>query len=363
MVHGVLPWVGHWLIRCAGLIVDAGMPTLLWVSSQQWATLEVAAPTPVTVVGWGLLVVGLPWALVSGERTRRQWGRRLCLAGCALFAVAAWIPNIDAYRQVVRVTFIDVGQGDAILIQTPRGQAVLIDGGGMPRSEDAGTWDLGERQLVPYLKHEGIKQIDVLVNTHPHEDHLQGLLAVLKQRPVVMVIDSGRTVESHSFAQYRGLITSLDIPYYAVKRGDVIALESGIVLRILGPPQESGQRSLNGDSVVIRLETAHGTVLLTGDLEKAEQQELLWGAKNVELAADVIKVPHHGSGRDVDWRFIDAVSPAVAVIQVGRNAHGHPAAATLAAYTERGAQVLRTDYHGAVTVLLTPRGIRIKTYR
>lgn len=272
---------------------------------------------------------------------------------------------MQEYRQVVYITFLDVGQGDSILIRTPRGRAVLVDGGGRPRPrDDANFVNIGRQRIVPYLRRLGIRTLDLVVNTHPDEDHIQGLVAVLEDRRVNMVIDSGRSVNSVSYAEYREAIDSQSIPYSVVRRGDVVRIDDHLILHVLNPGRNQPNRvSINNDSVVLRVETPHGSVLLTGDLERSGQQELLWGGEKVTVSADVMKVPHHGSGRDVDWRFIDAVAPSVAVIQVGRNTHGHPSPETVAAYADRGATVYRTDRDGAVEIALTPRGLRVRTHR
>lgn len=355
--------LGGLAIAAAGAVVDAALPALHRLAALPWSAWEVPAPSYPAIAAWGMLAAGLPLACVRGDPSKNRCGRQLCALGTVLLVAAAWLPVAEAYGRIVRVTFIDVGQGDAVLIRTPRGRVVLVDGGGSPRRAGGEFFDVGGRRLVPYLKHVGVRTVDLVVNTHPDEDHLQGLLAVLRQRTVRMVLDSGYAVSTVTYREYRELVAGLGVPYVPVQRGDVIELEPDIVLRVLGPPRDGAARGPNDASVVLRLETPHGAVLLTGDLGRRGQQELLWEAENVEVAADVMKVPHHGAAGDVDRRFIDAVAPSVAVIQVGRNRYGHPADAAIRAYEERGARVYRTDVHGAVTVTLAPWGVWVRTHR
>lgn len=364
LLLSALSGLGGAFITLAGWFVERSLPALQRVADSPWAAVEVPAPSVVLIVSWALLSVGAPLALTKGEAAKNRLGRCACVLGVALLVVFAWIPVFQAHARITQVIFIDVGQGDAILIRTPGGKAVLIDGGGTPRRGEEASNYVGERRLVPFLKHIGVRTLDLVVNTHPDEDHLQGLVSVLRHRNVRMVADSGQTAWTHTFAEYRKAVEAREIPYIAPKRGDVIELEKDILLRVLGPPRELPPHAgLNDASVVLRLETPHGSVLLTGDLERRGQQELLWEAENVDVAADVIKVPHHGAARDVDLRFIDAVAPAVAVILVGRNNFGHPAPETIQAYQTRGARVFRTDVNGAVKVWLTPWGIHVVTHR
>lgn len=354
---------GDLLIVHAGRIVDYGLAGLSTVAELPWSAVEVAAPTPLTALGIGLLLTAWPLSLQQGEQATVGLGKRVLVIASVLLCLGAWLPVAYGWFRIVQVTFVDVGQGDAILIRTPRGRTVLIDGGGSPRRSADDYFDVGARRLVPYLQHQGIRRIDVVVNSHPDEDHLQGILSVLRSRRVALVVDSGQGANTLTYAEYRELLTDLDLPYVTASRGHSIVLEEGIVLQVLGPRAGVEPTSLNNGSVVLRLDTSHGSVLLPGDLERSGQQELLWGAENVDVGATVIKVPHHGSARDVDWRFIDAVQPEVAVFQVGRNSFGHPSREALSAYSARGARIYRNDVHGAVTVFLTPWGIRVRTHR
>lgn len=355
--------VGALFIALAGKVVDIGLRSLTAVAEHPWAAAEVAAPKLPTAWGLALFLSGLPLTLQRGEASTAVVGRRLLAAAMALLCGATWLPFFRSSLGIVEITFIDVGQGDAILIRTPRGRTVLVDGGGSPRRAVDDYFDVGARRLVPYLQHIGVRRVDIVVNTHPDEDHLQGLLAVLRTRQVGLVLDSGQAANTWTYREYVDLLAGHGLLYHEARRGHTIVLDDDIVLTVLGPRGDGAATSLNNGSVVLRLDTPHGSVLLPGDLERSGQQELLWGAENVRLDATVIKVPHHGSARDVDWRFIDAVQPQVAVFQVGRNSFGHPSREALSAYAERGARIYRNDAHGAVTVYLTPWGVRVHTHR
>lgn len=355
--------LGGLLIGVAGFLVDAALPVIAWVGQLRFAAVEVPAPSAWVLVTWYATIVAFP-LLRAGGRARRI-GLRLCLGALLCLLPPVWGPAIDMWRGRVEIVFIDVGQGDAILIRTPRGRSALIDGGGVPQDPGAeGYFDIGARRLLPFLQHIGVRELDLVVNTHAHNDHLQGLLAILEHRTVRHVTDPGDEVATVTYEAYRTLIETQDLAYRPAQSGDRFELEPGVWLHIIHPPKTwEGRGGLNDRSLVIRLETRHGSVLLTGDLERSGQQELLWGDEKVDLAAAVIKVPHHGSRRDLELRFIDAVAPQVAVITVGRNHFGHPSPVVEQAYIDRGARLFRTDRHGAVFVRLTEHGIRVRTHR
>lgn len=366
LLHLVSPLFGSRVLAFSDWLLGRMLQCIEPISRWQWAAVEVPSPGWPIILAAGLAIVGVKlWNPQAAER-RRTAGRRLLLCALCLVLIESASPLWAIWEERVEIVFLDVGQGDAVFIRTPRGRTALIDGGGSPRSAERPEeyFDVGKYRVVPYLRHRGVRRIDVLINTHPHEDHLQGLVAVLRELQVAHVIDAGDAENSMTYREYRELIAERSIPYDVVARHDVIHLEPDIYLEVLHPPADGiDLPGLNNRSLILRLVTPHGNVLLTGDIERAGQQELLWGGEKLDLAARVIKVPHHGSGRDLERRFIDAVGPEVAIIQVGKNAFGHPAPSVIEAYEARGAQVLRTDLHGAVTVRLTKRGLDVFTFR
>lgn len=371
-VSGVLlhliPWpLGRWVLGAADWLLGRMLQAIEPISQLHWAAVEVASPAWFIILAAGMAIVAVKLCEPEAAQRLRTSGMRLLLAAFCLVIVQSASPLWAIWEERVEIIFLDVGQGDAILIRTPRGRTALIDGGGSPRSAEQPDdfFDVGKHRIMPYLRHRGIRQIDVLINSHPHEDHLQGLVAVMRERQIGHVIDAGDFEDTITYREYKEIIAERSLAYHIVAQHDVIQLEPGIYFEVLHPPiDDSGNlQGLNNRSLVLRLVTPHGNVLLTGDIERAGQQELLWGGEKQDLTARMIKVPHHGSGRDLERRFIDAVRPEVAIIQVGKNAFGHPAPAVIEAYRERGAQVLRTDQHGAVTVRLTKRGMEVVTFR
>ena len=256
----------------------------------------------------------------------------------------------------LRVTFRDVGQGDAAGVELPGGHALVIDAGGFP----AGEFDTGDAVVSPFLRQRGILQPDALVMTHAHPDHAGGLAALLRRhRPREFwwtgVPGSGRSWRrlereiAASGARVRILSAGASLPEFA----------PGV--RVLHPDDTRGL-SLNDSSLTLRLEAEGGAALLTGDIEAAGEDRLV-GAPDT-LASNILKVPHHGSRTSSGPAFIAAVRPDVAVMSVGAdNRYRLPAADVEARYRAAGACVLRTDRCGAITVTLGEGPPRVCTRR
>lgn len=235
----------------------------------------------------------------------------------------------------LKVHFIDVGQGDSILIQTPGGQNMLID---------AGERDQGEK-VVNYIKSQGVDKLHFVVGTHPHSDHIGGLAKVIESMPVEKIYLPRVTHTSGSFQALLEAISNKGLKITTAAAGVKIPLVEAEA-NILAPVGE-GYEGLNNYSAVIKLTYGSASFLFTGDAEKISEQEML--AKGTDLNADVLKVGHHGSVSSTSPSFLQAVSPEYAVIMCGAgNDYGHPHKEILAALS--GLKVYRTDAEGTIVI-------------
>ena len=244
----------------------------------------------------------------------------------------------------IRVHYIDVGQGDAVLIQSAR-NAVLIDGG------DAKA----QQTLLDYLRSAGVKDIDYVIATHPHADHIGGLPKAVKQFGVKSVIMPDAMHTSATFEKLLAAIEKKGLRITVPKVGD--AFSAGIIkFTVLAPGKKF--KDLNNMSIVVRMVYGETSFLFTGDAEdKSENQMLKTG---LPLRSDVLKVGHHGSRTSTTDDFLDAVAPSVAVVSCGKdNTYNHPNKETLAklAKPERKITLFRTDRDG--TVVITTDGRKI----
>ncbi len=241
----------------------------------------------------------------------------------------------------LHVSFLDVGQGDAILIQSPAGRQVLVDGGRYPNVLLA---ELGRQ--MPFWD----RSLDVVVATHADDDHVGGLVEVVERYRVDHLLTNG--LEPLSDPAFDALVWSArerGVTLTAAQAGQRIAIDEGVVLEVLHPSPGFWADSPNEMSVVLRLDYGNLSVLLTGDSESAAEAALLAGASN--LGSVVLKAGHHGANSSSGEAFLDAVRPMVVVVSAGRdNTYGHPHPAVLERFAASGARVLRTDQQGTLTL-------------
>lgn len=276
------------------------------------------------------------------RRPRRPRVSRACLAPVALvtlgIAIELW-PLVRPNGRL-RITFLDVGQGDAIVIEFPQGQVALVDGGpGGPT-----RLDTGERVVAPYLWNRGVRRLALVVTTHDDVDHAGGLPAVRR----LFTVDEQWSAD-------RGLF---EIPRFFGGAGIVPLAPRRGLLPPYGPRRAADR---NNHSVVLRVDFGLASILLTGDIEQEAEQYLV--AARAPLRAVVLKVPHHGAQRSASDQFVRAVAPRVAVISVGaRNPFGHPAPDTVDRLRQTGARIYRTDRDGAVILETDGRELTITTW-
>ncbi|MHB1418021.1 MAG: MBL fold metallo-hydrolase [Bacillota bacterium] len=246
-------------------------------------------------------------------------------------------PNVvQPIGKLTKVHFIDVGQADSILIVTASGKDILIDGG----NRDDGP------MVVNYLKKQGVKQLDLIISTHSHEDHIGGLPDVLKAFKVKRIIDSGVPNTTTIYKEYLQLIDSKHIPYETPKK-QKIDFGSGIKGYVLGPVPGKKYEELNDTSVVFRLVVGKMSFLFVGDMQATAEADIL----KEDIASTILKVGHHGSGTSTSDAFLAKVKPKLGVISVGiNNDYGHPAASTLKKLANAGVKTYRTDTSGSVVI-------------
>jgi competence protein ComEC len=274
----------------------------------------------------------------------RYWARPTLTVVVAI-SVAMWWPTLPLSRDRLEVHMIDVGQGDAIALRTPRQRWILIDAGD--------TWrqtDVGERIVVPYLRRRG-GDLAAFILSHPHADHIGGAASVLRKMPVGFVWDGGYAQGSSVYEQVLAAARDRDVAWKIARPEHPIDID-GVRLTILSPDSTeiAHAEDANAASVVLMAEYRGVRVLLTGDAERDVEAKLVRRFGD-GLRADVLKVGHHGSATSSTPGLLDSVSPTIALISVGAgNRYRHPNPEVLRALQGRGARVLRTDDDGTVVV-------------
>lgn len=243
-------------------------------------------------------------------------------------------------RHNLRMIVFDIGQGDSIFIEAPNGNQMLIDGG--PSS--AILAKLG--RVMPFWD----RSLDVVVLTHPHADHVTGLIEVLKRYEVGMVLESGANYPTAEYAEWHALLDEKHISVTIARRGQKIHLSPKIEVSILTPFDSFASASLQNvhDAMLIsKLIYASSSALLMGDAEKILEYRLLF--LGADIKSDVLKIGHHGSKTSTTEDFLRAVSPQYAVISAGRkNRYGHPYQGVLNRLAAFGIKTLRTDQDGDI---------------
>jgi competence protein ComEC len=319
-------------------------------AAQHWLSFPMPTPSAFHLAVAALLATALVLARNAGRAL--GWLRFWAISGVlALILIEMSARRAGVPRGLLRTTALAIGQGDSSLIDLPDGRLILVDAGGSP---DGGA-DPGARVVLPVLRARRRTRLDIVVLTHPHPDHFGGLLAVLNAVEVGEIWDSGQGALEGAgpvYAELRRVAQARDIPIRGPRdlcdrRQDF----GGALLRVLGPcPDFTRGRGANDNSIVFSLRFGKRSLLFTGDAETSEERELL-ASRRPLLAADVLKVGHHGSRTSSSSDLLEAVHPRLATISCGvRNRFGHPVPHIVARLASYGATVLRTDRDGALQI-------------
>ena len=266
------------------------------------------------------------------------------LLSVLIIAVSAFAVSASG----LQVHFIDVGQGDSELIQF-NGTNILIDGG---------TQDMGS-VVESYLRDHGVSSLSLVVSTHPHEDHLGGLLTILNDFPVGQILDSDQAHTTLTFETYLNLIDQKNISYVVAERGQSIDLDP-VKIEVLSPPATHFADDLNQNSIVLKVTYNNISFLLMGDAGIVAESSLL--SSGYDMQSDILKVGHHGSSSASSSAFLRRVKPTSSIIEVGTgNDYGHPTQKTLSALQSTGSKVYRTDLDGDIVVTTDGQSYSVTT--
>ncbi|PYT00466.1 MAG: hypothetical protein DMF63_07825 [Acidobacteria bacterium] len=269
----------------------------------------------------------------------------------------------------LRIHFLDVGQGDSALVVFPDGETMLIDGGGKPdlRAADDGsgffpdTPRIGEAVVSEFLWEQGYSRIDYLVATHADADHMQGLSDVAKNFHINEVLVGSTPSGDPEYDDLMRVAAQHQIPVKATHRGDKFSI-AGVTLNILNPRTNADSGSANNSSVVLKIEYGLKSFLMTGDIEKGSEQNLVDGGCE-GLDVDVVKVPHHGSRTSSTDAFVKCTQPLISIISVGRRSRfGHPHAEVVERWLSAGAKVFRTGEKGTITIETDGDSLETRTF-
>ena len=262
---------------------------------------------------------------------------------CACRSLPVSSPAAEIPAGNVEVHFIDVGQGDCILLKSAD-SAVLIDAG----------VDEGKKKVISYLHSQGITKLDVAVGTHPHDDHIGALDDVIREFSPETIVMPKVSANTKAFEDILNIVAAQNKKIKPAKAGLKLTV-GGMDLNFLSPQEDSNYSELNNYSAVIRMEYAGRSFLLCGDAERPAEDQMLKNGLITEC--DVIKIGHHGSDTSTSEEFLKAVSPEYAVVSVGaNNIFGHPSKTVLKRLAAAEVSILRTDLDGTVVFTVDAKG-------
>ncbi len=333
----------------SGKILSFSLEIIKYISELKFSAIKTVTPSSIELIFYyGIFLAVLNWK--SGrKKTIASVSAAFVLFACA--DIFYWSFYRFSNHQL-KITLMDVGQGNAALLEFPGGYTMMIDGGGF---SDNAVFDVGERIVAPLLWKRKIKTVDTLVLTHPDADHLNGLLYIAKNFNVKSVWTNHQAVDTMGYVGFMKIIREENIDLPPLAKIFTVHNINGITVKVMYPPPDYLNRmdreradNTNNNSLVIKVETGPISVLFTGDIMAPAEAELcnLWGDA---LRSTVLIVPHHGSRTSSTPKFLDCVKPEAAVISAGwQNRFNMPASHVLKRYRKRGCKIFRTDLNGAV---------------
>ncbi|NLZ53171.1 MAG: DNA internalization-related competence protein ComEC/Rec2 [Thermoanaerobacteraceae bacterium] len=344
--------LGALFVKCPGFLLDIVERIVLISSSLPFATIIVPA-MPIFSTFLYFISLALIFDLIPFTD---KYHLKYKKAYAIVLMLIAILPAIWPFG-TFEVTFIDVGQGDSILIQTKDKKFILIDGGGTPAYSNS-DFDTGEDIILPILYSKGIKQIDLVVFTHFDDDHAKGLLSILKSMKVKNII-YGLSEDCDVYREMLEIAKQKRIKTIQVSRGDSFIVDNA-AFEVLHPVKDAPYSSGNNNSVVLKMSYNSVSFLFTGDLEYEGEQSLI--SSRSDIKAHVLKIGHHGSLTSTSREFLSKVNPMYGVITVGAdNKFGHPSPQVINLLKESGITVFRTDINGAISFKIFRDNVKIYT--
>jgi competence protein ComEC len=343
----VLPY-GEYILRLAGEILNINMQILKYLNAGY--IYPIIRPTLFEII----LYFAFAFALIFSRR-------KLILA--LLIFVIMPVSTIHVYlayekrfNNNMRINFIDVGIGDSILIEAPKGMRILIDGGGHYK----GDYDTGKSILTPILLSKKILTLNYVINTHPHGDHIGGIPYILQNFNVKHFVTSTYFIKEEKFIEVMKLIKDKGTPVQIWKKGDNYTFKNNMQMLVLNPEPNFSLENLNNASLVLKVIYKNNTFLLAGDIEKDIEERLI--LSGVPLKSNVLKIPHHGSKNSNSFAFIRSVKPDIAILSGGPGIKGLPSEEALQRYKEFSIPLLRTDKNGFVQICSDGNRISYKVF-
>lgn len=361
------------MLKAASLLLTPILFTVARLEEIPGSSIGLTTPSLVEII---CFYTGFLLILKLTDNLRQNDGgkdgkRRIMITAASLVIVTAVGIGYGRYldRQAIPVdrlemTCLDVGQGSSVVITFPDRTVIVVDGGGFHDP----AFDTGKNIVAPYLRYRRIKEIDILVLTHPDQDHIGGLPYLLETFKVKEVWTNGDGTDTPTYRHFARLIEKKDIPHHVLWSGSNARRVGDVTISFISPSSNSrkndissGRYDFNRHSLVFSITWGGIRFLLPADITGEKEKELL--ASGVQLRSDVMVAPHHGSHTSNTMEFLEAVRPRVTVASLGfGNPFGFPAPEVVERYNNVGAKLYRTDIHGAVTISTDKKNIEVTCF-
>lgn len=355
----VWTWGGALCLAVGSFLLGAAMEEVRLFTMLPFASVDVSAISLGGIVCYYALVLWLfgyhPRWVMSACEVRARLTKKRCGAILAVVAVAVGIYALIPTEERLRVHYLDVGQGNCALIETPHKQYILIDAGGKIGRGD-GAYDIGARVVVPYLRYVGVQKLDMMILTHGHQDHAGGAASVVKAIPTDMIV----VAREHQSSSIRELLRQ-DERYQAVRyaeSGQSVTIDGAEITVLCAPTELQAAKAGNEASNLVRVSYAGKRFLFTGDMESLQEESVLM--QNLDVKSDVLCVAHHGSKTSTSAEFLARCKPTFGVISAGyQNMFAHPHQIVLDRLTAEAVDVWRIDEQGLALFEADADGVRI----
>ncbi len=355
------PAIAGFCVKAASFFTQISVNIINRLASLSWSTISFTKPSIAEIILFYVFIFLLMEVITPGVKIKEKGfparhplliKTALLISVALILANAVYLVAKHKYSNNLRITAIDVGQGSSTLIQFPHGTNMLVDGGGFSDS----SFDMGKMVIAPFLYAERIGKIDIVVLTHPHPDHLQGLIYIINNFAVKEVWHTGLQSEDDLYRLWEKTILEKKIKIKQLSAQTPAENISGAHVQFLWPASkqiwkasEASYHDTNDASLVTKITYGSKSFLLTGDISESVETLLINAGQN--LKSDLLFMPHHGSNHSSSIDFISAVSPRYAIVSSGKNnVFRHPHPDVLKRYLSHHVMIYRTDQQGAIAV-------------